>query len=62
MKTMNFDGSSAAEIADSIESHLRSGALSCGDALPAVRALASQLGVNPNTVAAAYARLRDAGW
>lgn len=61
MKTLNFDGSSAAEIAESIESHLRSGALSCGDALPAVRALASELNVNPNTVAAAYARLRDAG-
>ncbi|AVT11464.1 aminotransferase class I/II-fold pyridoxal phosphate-dependent enzyme [Paracidovorax avenae] len=61
MKTMNFDGSSASEIADSIAAHLRSGALSCGDALPAVRVLALQLGVNPNTVAAAYARLRDAG-
>ncbi len=40
---------------------MRSGALQPGDPLPAVRRLASDLGVNPNTVAAAYARLRNAG-
>ena len=57
----NIQGSSAQDIAGSIESSLRSGALQVGDALPAVRHLATQLGVNPNTVAAAYARLRDAG-
>lgn len=40
---------------------MRSGALQPGDPLPAVRRLALDLGVNPNTVAAAYARLRNAG-
>lgn len=40
---------------------MRSGTLQPGDSLPTVRRLASDLGVNPNTVAAAYARLRNAG-
>ena len=57
----NIQGSNAQDIASSIETSLRSGELQAGDSLPAVRHLATQLGVNPNTVAAAYARLRDAG-
>lgn len=61
MKSLYAHGKTAAEIADSLLDALRSGALQPGDALPAVRALAQQLAVNPNTVAAAYARLRDAG-
>lgn len=61
MRTLYASGKTAAEIADSLLEALRSGALQPGDALPAVRALAQQLGVNPNTVAVAYARLRDAG-
>ncbi len=56
-----IQGSNAQDIAGSIETALRNGELHAGDALPAVRHLATQLGVNPNTVAAAYARLRDAG-
>ena len=56
-----IQGSNAQDIASSIETSLRNGELQAGDALPAVRHLATQLGVNPNTVAAAYARLRDAG-
>ncbi|MPM29164.1 Vitamin B6 salvage pathway transcriptional repressor PtsJ [bioreactor metagenome] len=56
-----IQGSNAQDIASSIEASLRNGELQAGDALPAVRHLATQLGVNPNTVAAAYARLRDAG-
>ena len=40
---------------------MRRGALPSGAALPSVRHLAAELGVNPNTVAAAYARLRSAG-
>ncbi|MBO9680264.1 MAG: aminotransferase class I/II-fold pyridoxal phosphate-dependent enzyme [Acidovorax sp.] len=61
MTSLYVQGSGAAEIADSLAAQLQAGALQPGDALPAVRALAQQLGVNPNTVAAAYARLRDAG-
>ncbi len=57
----NIQGSNAQDIAASIETALRNGELQEGDSLPAVRHLATQLGVNPNTVAAAYARLRDAG-
>ncbi len=57
----NIQGSNAQDIASSIETALRSGELQAGNSLPAVRHLATQLGVNPNTVAAAYARLRDAG-
>lgn len=41
---------------------MRSGRIKSGTRLPAVRLLASQLGVNPNTAASAYARLREGGW
>lgn len=58
---MFAQGSNARDIAESLEYAMRSGALQPGDPLPAVRRLASDLGVNPNTVAAAYARLRNAG-
>lgn len=61
MSLLYAHGKTAADIADSLLDALRSGALQPGDALPAVRTLAQQLAVNPNTVAAAYARLRDAG-
>ncbi len=49
------------EIAASIERLIRFGQWRPGQQLPALRALAGQLGVNPNTVAAAYKLLRDAG-
>ncbi|HAJ11792.1 MAG TPA: GntR family transcriptional regulator, partial [Comamonadaceae bacterium] len=61
MKSLYVQGQTAAEIAESVQAALNAGALQPGDALPAVRALALRLGVSPNTVAAAYARLRDAG-
>lgn len=48
-------------IAASIEEAISAGALSPGDALPPVRELAAQLGVNVNTAAAAYRLLRDRG-
>lgn len=56
-----IEGRGAAEIAASIERGVGAGALAPGDALPPLRELAQQLGVNANTVAAAYRSLRDRG-
>ncbi len=55
------NGSTAVEIAESIEQQIRSGFYQDGAMLPAVRSLAEQRQVSPNTVAAAYKLLRDAG-
>lgn len=38
------------------------GILSPNDKLPSVRAMASQIGVNPNTVAKAYQELEEQGY
>ena len=38
------------------------GAMNPNDKLPAVRALATQLGINPNTVAKAYRQLENDGY
>ncbi len=54
-------GSSAREVAENVEQALRSGRLVPGDRLPAVRSLASELGISPATVAAAYGALRRRG-
>jgi DNA-binding transcriptional MocR family regulator len=54
-------GDGAAEIAASIERGIEAGALRPGAPLPAVRALASELGVSPTTVAAAFRELRSRG-
>jgi DNA-binding transcriptional MocR family regulator len=56
-----FEGSTAAAISVSVEFALTHGHLAPGEGLPPVRQLADDLGVSPNTVAAAYRQLRDRG-
>jgi len=55
------EGRSAKEISASVEAGVRGGQLGPGDHLPPVRELASQLGLSPTTVAAAYSDLRRRG-
>jgi DNA-binding transcriptional MocR family regulator len=54
-------GRGAAEIAASVERAVGAGELLPGQSLPPMRELADRLGVNPNTVAAAYRTLRERG-
>jgi DNA-binding transcriptional MocR family regulator len=54
-------GSTASEIAASVERGVEEGYLAPGDSLPSVRGLAAELGVSPTTVAAALANLRSRG-
>src|SRR5499427_7997930 len=54
-------GAGAATIAGQIERLIAVGELRPGERLPAVRALATGLGVSPATVAAGYRSLRDRG-
>ncbi|MEV0184162.1 aminotransferase class I/II-fold pyridoxal phosphate-dependent enzyme [Streptomyces sp. NPDC050625] len=56
-----IEGRGAAEIAASVERAVGAGDLQPGQLLPPMRELASRLGVNPNTVAAAYRTLRERG-
>ncbi|MDW3026377.1 aminotransferase class I/II-fold pyridoxal phosphate-dependent enzyme [Acinetobacter baumannii] len=54
---MNITGNTAQDIQDNIRTLIKEGQLQEGDFLPSVRELAEQLGVNRNTVAAAYKNL-----
>jgi DNA-binding transcriptional MocR family regulator len=56
-----ISGRRAAEISASVENAVGSGELAPGQLLPPMRELGTELGVNPNTVAAAYRTLRDRG-
>ncbi|MER5221117.1 aminotransferase class I/II-fold pyridoxal phosphate-dependent enzyme [Streptomyces flaveus] len=56
-----IEGRRAAEIAASVERAVGAGGLEPGQLLPPMRELAADLGVNPNTVAAAYRTLRERG-
>ncbi|WP_099055124.1 aminotransferase class I/II-fold pyridoxal phosphate-dependent enzyme [Streptomyces fodineus] len=56
-----IEGRGAAEIAASVERAVGTGELRPGQPLPPMRELAVRLGVNPNTVAAAYRTLRERG-
>ena len=61
MTQLKPKGTSAVNIAQSIEQLIRNQVWQEGHRLPTVRALAEELGVNPNTVSAAYKHLRHAG-
>ena len=61
MNTYYIKASNAVEIIAGLEEQIRLGGLKPGESLPAIRELAQQIGVSPNTVATAYAKLRDAG-
>jgi DNA-binding transcriptional MocR family regulator len=52
----------AQAIAFDVERRIQAGTLDAGDRLPAVRALAAELGVDPGTAAAAYRLLRERGF
>ncbi|MCQ4214725.1 aminotransferase class I/II-fold pyridoxal phosphate-dependent enzyme, partial [Streptomyces longispororuber] len=56
-----ISGRRAAEISASVERAVADGGLEPGQLLPPMRELAQRLGVNPNTVAAAYRTLRERG-
>ncbi|QDW64723.1 aminotransferase class I/II-fold pyridoxal phosphate-dependent enzyme [Oerskovia sp. KBS0722] len=60
-RTDRIDGASADEVVSSVRALVDTGALSAGEALPPIRDLAGRLGLNRNTVAAAYAQLAAAG-
>jgi GntR family transcriptional regulator len=65
MHAIRIDPSSAVpiwkQIEDAVRSGVASGALPPGEPIPSVRALATDLVVNPATVARAYQRLVDDG-
>ncbi len=50
------------QIVDGIRMKVATGDLALASQLPSVRGLAQQLGINPNTVAKAYAELTAEGW
>ncbi len=59
--TIDITGRSASEISADLRTRIERGELAPGTLLPPVRALATDLGVNRNTVVAAYRQLAQAG-
>jgi len=49
------------QVAEQISKSIARGELASGDKLPAVRKLAAELVINPNTVARSYSRLEQSG-
>ena len=50
------------QVCDGLRRLIVSGAIADGDKLPSVRALATQLAINPNTIQRAYAELEAEGY
>lgn len=50
------------QVRDGLRHLIVSGAIADGEKLPSVRALASQLAINPNTIARAYTELENEGY
>ncbi len=61
LKQYRIEAASAAELVNSIEAAVASGALVPGERLPSVRQLAAQVGLSPVTVAAGLGELRRRG-
>ena len=61
---LNFSGKQDVylEIAERFKEYIRLGVYKNGDKLPSVREAAGELGVNPNTIARAYAMLEGDGF
>ena len=49
------------QVRDGLRRLIVSGAIADGEKLPSVRALASQLAINPNTIQRAYSELESEG-
>ena len=49
------------QVKDGLRRLMVTGVLASGDKLPSVRAMASQLSINPNTIQRAYAELEAEG-
>ena len=50
------------QVCDGLRRLIVSGAIADGERLPSVRALASQLAINPNTIQRAYRELESEGY
>jgi len=62
--TLNYRDSQPiyGQIKDGLKKLIITGALAPGDKLPSVRAMATDLAINPNTIARAYTELEAAGF